>query len=382
MTIDDGANVPIWDDVGWAPLPVLRGEHAADVCVVGLGGSGLACITELLRLGKRVIGIDARGVAAGAAGRNGGFLLAGLPAFHHEAIAAIGHERARRLYALTVAEMDRMTAETPDAIRREGSLRLAVSPEEERDCAAHLDALRADGFPAEAYRGAEGTGVLIPSDGTFHPVRRCRALAQRALAAGASLFESSPVTDVATGSVAAPEGRVRCEHVVVAVDGRLERILPGLTGRVRTARLQMLATAPAREVHVPRPVYARWGYDYWQQLPDGSIALGGCRDRAMEEEWTELATPTPGVQRLLERLLHERVGVRAPIVRRWAASVSFTPDRLPLLEEVAPAVIALGGYSGTGNVLGAMCGRAAACLTAGARPELLELLRPAGATSH
>lgn len=48
----------------------------------------------------------------------------------------------------------------------------------------------------------------------------------------------------------------------------------------------MLATAPATDVKFARPVYRREGYDYWQQLPDGSIALGGFRDQEIEKEWT------------------------------------------------------------------------------------------------
>lgn len=62
------------------------------------------------------------------------------------------------------------------------------------------------------------------------------------------------------------------------MDGRLDILIPELKDRVRTARLQMLATSPAKDVKFTRPVYRRDGYDYWQQLPDGSIALGGFRD--------------------------------------------------------------------------------------------------------
>ena len=75
-------------------------------------------------------------------------------------------------------------------------------------------------------------------------------------------------------------------RVIVAVDGRLESLVPELAGTVRTARLQMLATAPTREIDIPCPVYARYGFDYYQQLPDGSVALGGGRDKAFDEEWT------------------------------------------------------------------------------------------------
>ena len=68
-------DLPVWDDGRWTPLPALPGDVSADVCVVGLGGSGLACVLELLALNKRVVGLDAGSVGGGAAGRNGGFLI-------------------------------------------------------------------------------------------------------------------------------------------------------------------------------------------------------------------------------------------------------------------------------------------------------------------
>jgi glycine/D-amino acid oxidase-like deaminating enzyme len=119
----------------------------------------------------------------------------------------------------------------------------------------------------------------------------------------------------------------------------------------------MLATAPTSEVEVRRPVYARWGYDYWQQRPDGAIALGGARDVAGESEWTSDATPTSPVQEALERRLRDRLGVHAPITHRWAASVGYTADGLPIVSEVRRNVWAIGGYSGTGNVIGTLLGR-------------------------
>jgi len=45
-----------------------------------------------------VIGIDAEDVGAGAAGRNGGFLLAGLADFYHEAVEKHGREFALTIY--------------------------------------------------------------------------------------------------------------------------------------------------------------------------------------------------------------------------------------------------------------------------------------------
>ena len=367
-------NVPAWEDGGWSPLPPLHGEVEADACVIGLGGSGLSCVLELLAMGRTVVGVDAGLVGGGAAGRNGGFLLAGLAAFHHDAIGRVGHLRARRLYALTMREIERIAREVPEAVRITGSLRIAASPEEEEDCRRHLAALRTDGFPGSWYEGTEGRGILIEGDGAFDPLRRCRVLALRALAAGARLYEGTPARSVEEGRVITDRGRIRCRQAIVAVDGHLERLLPELAPRVRTARLQMLGTAPAHDVHIPRPVYSRWGLDYWQQLPDGRVVLGGFRDVGGEAEWTHDAGPSAAVQGALDECLRSRVGVEAPVTHRWAASVSYTTDGLPILARVREGVWAIGGYSGTGNVVGAICGRAVARQAFGARDEVAALL--------
>lgn len=353
-------DAPVWEDGLGPVLAPLPGDATTTACVIGLGGSGLACIRELLELGVDVIGIDAGQVASGAAGRNGGFLLAGAADFHHTAIARHGHDRALRIYLLTLQQMDRMQQETPDAVRRPGSLRIAASPEELDDCQAQYDAMRADDLDVAHYEGPEGRGLLFPADGVFNPLQRCRSLAAGALENGARLCGDTAAHTVETGRVTTSRGTIECDQVFVATDGGMAALLPQLAGRVRTARLQMLATAPTRDVHLPRPVYWRYGFEYWQQLPDGRVALGGFRDTAGDAEWTGDTRPSADIQQRLERHLREVVGVAAPVTHRWAASVGFTEDGLPILDEVMPGVLAFGGYSGTGNVIGALCGRGAA----------------------
>lgn len=361
----DRRGTPLWEVEQVPGRPPLMNTVRADVCVVGLGGSGLSAVRELRRLGASVVGLDAGRVGSGAAGRNGGFLLAGLAPFYHDAVASFGRERARALYSLTQLELDRIANETPLGVSRRGSLRIAESGEELADCARQLDAMRADGFPVEPYDGEQGRGLLIPGDGTFQPLVRCLALAEHASDMGAELYEHSPVTDLSRGLVRTERGSVQCDFVIVAVDGRLEVLLPELQGTVRSARLQMIGTAPTNEVQLAHPVYARWGYDYWQQRPDGSIALGGARDLVEQAEWTTDAVPTTEVQGALERRLRNGLGVHAPITHRWAATVGYTTTGLPVVGEVRPGVWATGGYCGTGNVVGSLLGRGLArwCLS-------------------
>jgi glycine/D-amino acid oxidase-like deaminating enzyme len=169
-------------------------------------------------------------------------------------------------------------------------------------------------------------------------------------------------------------GSVRAQRVIVAVDGHLERLLPELGGRVRTARLQMLATAPTTERTIPCPTYYREGFEYWQQTPDGCIAIGGFRDKAGESEWSHEAIPTTAVQSMLESFVRTTLGVSAPVTHRWAACAAYTDTGLPVLQQVRERVFAIGGYSGTGNVIGALCGRAVVALAVDGNPAPAELL--------
>lgn len=63
-------DTPIWDTGEWPGLAPLDTHIEAGVCVVGLGGSGLAAVEEALHLGQTVVGIDAGSVYARAAVRS------------------------------------------------------------------------------------------------------------------------------------------------------------------------------------------------------------------------------------------------------------------------------------------------------------------------
>jgi len=367
-------NRPVWDDHEWSPLPALDGDVHTGTCVVGLGGSGLTAIQELLARGEPVVGIDAEDVAAGAAGRNGGFLLAGAYDFYHDAVRLHGRARARAIYDATIDEIQRIADATPDTVRAVGSLRIAATEAEVSDCREQLSSMRGDGLQCDWYDGEHGTGLFMPADASFNPLARCRTLATRVLSDGARLFARTPVLALRQGMVESSFGTIHCDRVIVAVDGKLDMLLPELRGRVRTARLQMLATAPTSERTVPCPTYYREGYEYWQQLPDGSLTIGGFRDRAGASEWTFDTTPTDAVQQMLESFVRDRLGVSAPVTHRWAASAAFSTTGLPILGRVRDGVWAIGAYSGTGNVIGALCGRAVVALALDGNTLPAELL--------
>ncbi len=349
---------PVWgDDVQIRKQPSLKGEIETDVLVIGMGGSGLAAMEEGLRLGKRVVGIDAGTIAGGAAGRNGGLLLAGLAKFYNHTVTQVGRERAKEMYQATLDQMKRMQDTTRNCIRNTGSIRIAEG-DERFDCMLHMDALRLDGFEAEHYKGHEGQGILLPNDCVYQPIECCRQQMEQVLSGDAEIFENTPAIKIRSGMVKTPEGRIDCKHIVAAVDGRLEQLFPELGKKLTTNRLQMLATAPETDVTFSRPIYRRDGYDYLQQLPDKRVAMGGCRDKFPYEEMTNCADPSKHIQDAIETELR-KLGVTAPVTHRWAASVSYARSNLPIGKEVKQGVYAVGAYNGTGNLVGRIMGRAA-----------------------
>lgn len=359
------SSASVWDADGAPVYPALEGEQQADVCVVGLGGSGLACIDRLLKEGVSVIGVDAGAVGGAAAGRNGGFLRAGTSLFYHEAAAKYGIDRAARMYSATIVERERLLFRYPGITRRVGYLRLAHDAAEERDCREHMRFLREGPFPVSWYDGPLGSGLLIPEDAVIDPLARCRLEAADAVAKGARLFEHSNAESLSGGAVETAQGVVRCRLTIVAVDGGLSAVLPELNDRVWPMRLQMLASGPHPPGLLPHAVSSRWGWDYVQQRPDGVIALGGCRDVGGDAERTSDTSVTGPVQGALERRLRELIGVEPRVTHRWAATAGYTADGLPILGEVRAGVWATGGYCGTGNLFGAACGRAIARLALG-----------------
>jgi glycine/D-amino acid oxidase-like deaminating enzyme len=287
----------------------------------------------------------------------------------------MGAEQARLLWELSERALDAIEALAGADLRRVGSLRLASDRAERVALEAEVAALCEDGFAAEwvaslhapldrLFHGA----LLHPRDGAVHPARWVRRLAAAAVDAGAEIVEGSRFE-----LESAPDGAV-----VIAVDGLAAGVVPELDGLVVPVRGQMLATAPIAKRLFERPHYARYGLDYWQQLPDGRLVVGGRRDTSLAAEYTAVEQTTPLVQRQLEALVTELLGVVPPVTHRWAGIWGETSDTLPIVGELPTrqGVWVAGGYSGHGNVLGFACGDLVARAIAGDRPRELELFDP------
>ena len=375
-------STPFWLAESKPAVP-KRELQRVDVAVIGAGITGCTCAYTLAHAGRSVRVHDARGIGEGASGRNGGFALRGAAARYDVARETYGQDAARELWFRTQGALDGLASVAGDAFRRVGSLRLAADAEERVEIRAEYEALREDGFASEwreepelahlrpHFRGA----IFHPPDGAVQPARVVQALATRAAAAGVSFAEHDRVTSL---------DDVDAEQIVIATDGSGRGLLPELDEALWPARGQVVATVPLPERLFECPHYARQGFDYWQQLPDNRIVLGGFRDFSILTEMTDEETTTEPIQEALDAFLVELLGDLPEVTHRWAGIFGLTQDLLPLVGPVPghDGVWVAAGYSGHGNVLGHLCGELIAAALLGGSDPLLDLFTPARLVQH
>jgi glycine/D-amino acid oxidase-like deaminating enzyme len=368
---------PYWLEEAAEPLPRASHDGTVDVAVVGGGVTGCSCALTLASAGLSVRLYEAREIASGASGRNGGFGLWGGAMPYDEARRQLGHGRARSYWQLTARYVERLAELAGDAYRRVGSLRVADDEAERDEVAREFAALAADGFDVRWREDLDGrAGALFhgaifhPHDGSLTPARWVRRLAAHAAAAGAELREHARVESVA---------ELDAGQVVIATDGYTHGLVSELDRAIRPVRNQVIVTEPLAEQLYPLPHYGRHGYDYWQQLPDGRLVVGGRRDADADAENTAEEAVTPAIQASLETLTRALVGRLPAITHRWAGIFGVTADRLPLAGPLPgqKRIWVCAGYSGHGNVLGLACGDLVARSILGEPTPELELFDPA-----
>ena len=371
------SSVPYWLAEPPEPLPRVELSGRPDVAVVGGGITGTSAALTLAEAGMRVRLYEARVIAGGASGRNGGFALRGGAAPYPVTAESIGRIGTARLWRWTERELAALAEAAGAAFRRVGSLRLAADEAERDEIAVEYDALRADGFEVEwrddlppPLAGRYAAAIFHPPDGVLQPARLVRRLAKRAADAGVEILEHTRVRTLE---------ETEAETVVVATDGYPSGLLGELEGLIIPTRGQVIATEPVPERLFEIPHYGRHGFDYWHQPADGRIVAGGFRDVSLQEEFTADEVTTPAVQEALEAFVALLVGRPLRVEHRWAGIFGMVFDFVPVVGPVPgrDGLWVAGGYSGHGNVLGFASGRLVARAILGEPDPLLELFTPA-----
>jgi gamma-glutamylputrescine oxidase len=339
-------STPYWP----APLDRYPGElpDRADVLVIGGGITGVSLMHHLAEAGIDAVLVERHHLAAGASGRNAGFLLAGVADCYAEAVRIFGRARTRDIWSMTEENhVEEIAAVAGQDIgyRRKGSAVLASGPREAEHLAESAELMIEDGFEC----AWDGSRLINPGDGEVTPSLLVAALARRERSG--SIREGVEVTAIETGAgdvlVHAGDRECRAGCVILATNAYTPQLLPQVA--IQPRRAQMLASGPEAARLCEQPTYSHFGYRYWRQLPTGEVLIGGWRDTAVDIEVGYDERPTAEIQGHLENQLRH-LGADSEVTHRWAGTMGFTESGLPLVGPVdgMPNVYLCAGYNGHG----------------------------------
>jgi glycine/D-amino acid oxidase-like deaminating enzyme len=300
-----------------------------DVLVIGGGITGVSLVHHLERRRISTVLVERSHLAAGASGRNAGFLLAGVADSYVEAVRIFGREKAREVWSITSENHDRMMEAVEGSKvghRRLGSATLASDDEERARLEESSQLMRDDGFEARW----DGDRLINPHDGEVDPAALVAALAGRAkdgvIREGIAITAIEPSGNEV--SVRAGGQECRAGVVVLATNAYTPQLMPQV--KIHPTRAQMLASAPVLRSVSDVPTYSHSGYRYWRQLATGEVLIGGWRDTSLSTEVGYDEKPTDEIQDHLDKQLETMTG-GAEVTHRWAGIMGFTETGLPLV---------------------------------------------------
>jgi glycine/D-amino acid oxidase-like deaminating enzyme len=227
-----------------------------------------------------------------------------------------------------------------------GTVIMAASDEERVQLEESAELLSEDGFQAHF----DGDVLYNPRDGEINPTALVAQLAR--IAPTDSIHEHVNVTGLVAESsrvfVHLEDETVEAGAVILATNAWTSLLAPSV--KITPRRAQMLAMSPVERVVADKPTYSDFGYRYWRQLTSGVVLIGGWRNTSMETEETFDDKPTAAIQERIEAFARGELGADTPVTHRWAGTMGFTEDGLPIVGPVEgmPHVSVCAGYNGHG----------------------------------
>lgn len=366
-----------------APFPALTGEVRADVCIVGGGYTGLSAALHLADRGLNVVLLEAHRVGFGASGRNGGQVGTGQRQDQDWLEKTVGKDHARQLWDLSLESVDMVRTLIRDhdmpCTFHEGIAHACFTQGEVDHARQYAEKMARDyGYdritpldnaglqailPAPIYKG----GDIDRGAGHVHPLNYAVGLARAAQKAGAHLHENSVVQRIDHGTrptIHTSQGRVTCDHVILACNGYLGGLEPHVAARVMPINNFVVATEPlgdrASEVLRENVAVAdtKFVVNYWRLSDDNRLLFGGGESYGYR---------FPDVVKTVRKpMLEVYPGLKdVKIDYAWGGTLAITMNRMPCFARVRPNVLSASGYSGHGVAMATLAGRLLAEAVAG-----------------
>jgi gamma-glutamylputrescine oxidase len=368
------------DFTDFAPL---QGARSADVCVIGAGFTGISTALHLAERGYNVHVVEANKVGWGASGRNGGQLIGGISgerkiARHHN--RDIEELFSELRWAGHTIVRERIQTYGIQCDLKFGYLDVAIRQRHLRTFQDDYERLQKSGFPHElrllskdetretigtdAYIGA----LLNMGNGHLHPLNLCIGEARAAQSHGATIYEQSPVLDIAKGSkpkVITERGSVTADYVVIAGNAyhALERQLRGIMFPVKSFIIateplskDLVAEINPQDLAVCDPNFV---LEYFRLSADRRLLFGARLNYSGDDPAVIRQKHRKKMTRIYPQLADARIDYA------WGGTIGVPVNRVPQLGRISPNIYYCQGYSGHGVNVTHLAGQIMADAVAG-----------------
>jgi gamma-glutamylputrescine oxidase len=365
--------------------PPLRGDHRADVAVVGGGIAGLSSALHLARRGYKVALLEARFVGYGASGRSGGQTLFGLAAGQKTLKAEVGATDARRLFDLSVEALDctqSLIAQYHiECEYRPNHVHVATKRRHLRELAEWIEELHGEyGYQTARLLNRDELQAHVRSDlylgglvdsrsGHLHPLKYTEGLARAAELEGVRIYEDTQALRYEPGgdvTVRTPHGALRCAHLILCGNAYLGSVAPALARRILGVGTYIIASEPVElsRIRALMPSNAaiadiNWILDYFRLSADNRLLFGG---RVSYSAW-QPPRLAESMRKRMVRVFPSLADVK--IDYAWGGFLDITMSRAPDFGRLEPNVYYLQGFSGHGMSLTGLGGKLVAEAVAG-----------------
>ncbi|KAH7024176.1 FAD dependent oxidoreductase [Ilyonectria destructans] len=383
------------------PHPVLEnfcsGEELpsyADTIIIGSGISGALIAHELLSrcphlADKKVVMLEARSVASGATGRNGGHIKP--DCYKHFATfeERYGSEMAKILCRYEIESMNELAQFIIDQgldkaidLVKTHSADIFLDEKAWEDAKHSLkmqleaggdmsDIIAYDkGQSQKKFRFNNALGAVSYPAYSLWPYKLAVNLIEKAVSNGLQLFTNTSVLSISAAAngkwhVKTAKGSIICKRVFHATNGYISNLVSDFVGKVVPVKGNVVAIEPT-SAFLTRPFShtcgIQWGsdFDYMIQRPtDGKPLIFGGRDLAHPRKLIgpigdiDDTTTTPEIVQALLQFPIDHIrgwGDKSSARYAWSGIMGFTADEFPFIGELSGRTgqFVAAGYTGHG----------------------------------
>jgi glycine/D-amino acid oxidase-like deaminating enzyme len=342
-----------------------------DAVIVGGGITGLSTAFWLQQEDPnlKIAIIEKSRIGFGASGRNAGFITCGSVEHFNRMISKHGLEQATEIWKFAEENMALLKEhiiqgeESQIQFEQRGAYSLAASQTEFTELKKVSDIMKGLQIPVEVVDsagirkrlGAQEFvgGIRYMKDGAVHPIKlleKIRSKIQVDIYESTEAFGYEATSD-GSRILKTDNGFFEASMLIFNLNGYSANLHAFFKDKIYPTRGQILMMEPVPQF-MDGPCYANFYLDYFRQLPDGSLLIGGFRQ--LEKE-TEVGY-SDHVTDVIQNALHDFVKTHLPLYKdkkvthRWAGIMGFSKDGEPMVGSLPndSQVFFAGGYTGHG----------------------------------